>query len=163
MTSKRNVTTKQRVEESRRLEERLNELRPVMHMMHQDALHIPQESIPYGWEYFWVRESTLGDPDLGRTTEMKKKGWTPVPAHRHPEMSYDDFLSRQLHLKGFIFHKGLVLFERPKEIGDREREALEKYNEKIMGSMQGTEHFMNEQHIPARFIGNNNPIRSNDF
>lgn len=142
---------KSRTEEARRLEERLAELRPVMNMTYADPLYVDPDKIPPGWEYYWVRESILGEADLGRTVEMKKKGWTPVPASRHPEMCFDDFLGRQSHLKGYIFHKGLVLFERPKEIGDKERKKQQEYNAKILQSMPGTENFMSDPTIPARF------------
>jgi len=150
---------RQRVEDSRRLELRVNELRPVMNMSYKDPLYIDPELVPDGWEYFWVRESVLGEPDFGRTVEMKRKGWTPVPADRHPEMTFDDFLGRMSHLKGYIFHKGLVLFERPKEFGDMERKAIQQHNEQILRSMPGTENFMAEPTIPARFLVDPAPKR----
>lgn len=146
---------KQRVDETRRLEERIAQLRPVLNMTYKDPLYIPPEIIPPGWEYYWVRESIRGVIDEGRIVEMKRKGWTPVPADRHPEMAFDDYLARGTsHLNGFIYHKGLILFERPKEIGDEERRAISNFNNRIVNSLPGIDNLMGDPVMPVRFLAN---------
>jgi hypothetical protein len=100
-----------------------------------------------------VRESVLGNPDTNRMIDMKRKGWTPVPAERHPELVFDDFFGRLTHVKGFIFQKGLILCERPKHYGVLEREQIERRNHEILVSMPGTENFLGEPSIPTNFTG----------
>jgi hypothetical protein len=140
--------------ESRIIEERLSQLRDGLNMNWVDPLYIDPEKIPGGFEYRWIRESTYDQPDTSRIVEMKRKGWTPVPAERHPEMVPEDFLGRTTHLKGFIFHKGLILFERPKEVGALEQKAMSQYNAKIMKSMPGLDNFMGDPYVQGKFLPN---------
>lgn len=58
--------------------------RPETHF--QSKLYVPSEKIPDGVEYAWVRESTLNEPDPDNMTDRMIRGWSPVPASRHPEM-----------------------------------------------------------------------------
>lgn len=145
----------QRVKQTRRAEQRMSQLRPVMHMTYDDPLHIPEHLIPPGWTYYWVRESIRagGEPDTGRVTEMRRKGWEPVPADRHPELHYQDFFGRDSHLTGYITHKGLILCERPTEMNEIEQKKYQDHNYKIMGSMPGLENFLDQSGIPGK-MGN---------
>ncbi len=138
-----------RVAESRNANNREQELRSIMDMSYQDPLYIPPEIIPVGWEYYWVRESCKGEGDSGRMVEMRRKGWMPVPADRHPEMVFDDFFGRLNHVQGMIYQKGLILCERPKEHGEVERKMIEEKNFQIMTSMPGTENFMGNPTMPG--------------
>jgi hypothetical protein len=132
--------------------ERNKQLNRVMNMEYYSPLWVDPDLIPLGMEYRWIRESVLGQPDLSRSIEMRRAGWTPVPASRHPDMCFDDFLGRQTHLKGFIFHKGLVLFERERKIGDAEKEYWAELNRKRVTSLPGRETELGEPIIP---LGNN--------
>jgi len=39
---------------------------------------------PDGWTYEWKRKATLGAEDHTHILGLKQKGWTEVPANRHP-------------------------------------------------------------------------------
>jgi len=153
----------QRIEESRRLELRINELRQKSHMNYEDPLSIPKEQIPDGWTYFWVRESVLNEPDTSRIVEMKRKGWTPVPSDRHPDYAFEDTFHRASHLKGYIAHTGLVLFERPTVICKEERQKRDAHNMRLLCSMPGTEDFMGDRHIKASFLSDPLPTIKNEY
>lgn len=58
--------------------------RPETHF--QSKLYVPADKIPVGMTYAWVRESTLNEPDPDNMTDRMIRGWSPVPASRHPEM-----------------------------------------------------------------------------
>lgn len=145
----------QRIQETRRAEERMAELNPVMNMTYDDPLYIPENLIPPGWTYYWVRESIRagGEPDTGRVIEMRRKGWSPVPADRHPELQFEDFFGRDSHLRGYIFQKGLILCERPTAMNEIEMKKYQDHSMRVTGSMPGLENFLDQSGIPAK-MGN---------
>lgn len=146
--------SRNRLEESRRLEERTAAIRCSYKMRTPDPLYIPPEIIPHGWTYYWGRESYHGMPDSHRLTELKLNGWTPVPADRHAWMVADDFLGRSEHLKGYIFRKGLVLHERPSVFTKEERERVNALNKRILNSMPGLDNLMGEPGMPGKVLSN---------
>lgn len=136
------AASRNREAESRRLEQRESELRDIFNNNNtSDPLYIDPKYIPEGWEYYWARESLRGEPDVGRIIELRKKGWTPVPASRHPHMVFEDFLARKEYLRGYIADRGLVLVERPKSVGDEFRAKLNSLNNRVLKSMPGTEEY----------------------
>lgn len=146
--------SRSRESESRRLETRIEELRDVFSAAYSDPLYIDQSIIPHGWEYYWGRESSYGLPDTARIIELRKRGWTPVPADRHPDLVFQDFMGRDGYMRGYISQKGLVLVERPKFIGDKARAILDAHNNKIKHSMPATEDFRSQPGITTKYIKN---------
>lgn len=146
--SERDVTN--RFEESRGLEEREAQKRAVMSMTGSDPLYVDPDVIPHGVEYRWMRESIQDRPDNKRMVEVRRKGWTPVPASRHPDMVYKDFFGRLDHMNAYIYHSGLLLCERPAELGRLEMQRIADHNHQVMTSMPGTDNFMGEPGIPVR-------------
>ena len=70
---------------------------------------------PDGWTYEWKRKSTLGAEDHTHILGLKQKGWTEVPANRHPEeMPSTGSYST-------IERKGMILMERPAVITEEMR------------------------------------------
>ena len=138
-----------RVLEARAFDEREAHRRAAMDLNYADPLYFDEKEIPAGQQYHWVRESCLDKADFGRTEEMQRKGWSPVPIERHPSRCKKDLLGRPLALTGYIMHRGLVLCERAAELGILETTARNKRNAQIMHSMPGTENFMIEPSIPA--------------
>lgn len=134
--------------ESRDSERRDNFKRAIMNMSYADPLYIDPERIPAGMVYRWIRESIRDLPDDARLAEMSKKGWTPVPADRHPERAFSDFFGRLERMHNYIYHKGLILFERPKELDDLEQKMASDRNAKIMNSIPGVENLMGEPTMP---------------
>jgi hypothetical protein len=79
-----------------------------------DKFSVPQDYIPDGWEYEWKRKTVLGAEDPAYVVSTARAGWEPVDASRHP-----DFMPKGW--KGAIERDGMILMERPKEIGDDAR------------------------------------------
>jgi hypothetical protein len=145
---KDNRITEGRATETRQVDERV-----LMNMAYSDPLYIDPKIIPDDVDYYWVRESYLGQPDTSRMVDMRRKGWEPVPAERHPELVFADFFGKATHTNGFISQKGLVLCDRPKHYGKIEKDQIDKRNYEILCSMPGTENFLGDASIPAQFTG----------
>jgi len=145
---------KMRHEETRDSEARKHNMRDILKMMYADPLYVDPRYIPDDVEYRWIRCSTLGVPDTSRLPEMNRQGWIPVPASRHPDMAYEDPLGRLTHTKGIIFNKGLILCERPKELGEIQRKALEERNYQSLVGLPGVDHLMGEPGLPGKIFQN---------
>lgn len=135
-------------------EEKLLKLEEQLSMDYKGKLHIPDEMIPPDVEYYFVRISTRGEPDSSRMVEMRRKGWTPVPASRHPELVFTDFFNSLDKYSDVIYSDGLLLCERSKRLGKIEQQRLEDKNLQVLTSMPGTENFLGEPSIPTNFTGN---------
>lgn len=150
---------KTRIEESRDVQTRDANIRKFLRMEYQDPLFISPDDIPPDVEYRWVRESILGRPDISRLSYMKQKGWDPVPISRHPDRMIDISSSHTpSHLKGCIYHEGLVLCERLKVYCDIERENVNKETYRTMTATPGTDHLMNDPSMPMKVYFNENSI-----
>jgi len=150
------MTEKNRIETLRASESRDAYIRRNLQNQYQDALFFDKSDIPPDVEYRWVRESVLGKPDVSRMIQMKRKGWDPVPISRHPERMSEDSHHLPSHLKGFIFHEGLVLHERLKIYGDIERENNNKENSRVQNTTPGMDHFLNDPSMPMKVFINHN-------
>lgn len=77
-----------------------------------DEFYFDISNVPDGWSYEWKRRMVMNQEDSAYTVSLRRMGWEPVPASRHPEMmptGTDSFT---------IERKGMVLMERPSEITD---------------------------------------------
>ena len=82
-----------------------------------DEFAIPKELIPEGWTYEWKRHKLINQEDPSYQVELRRRGWDPVPASRHPEMMPTSY-------KGdTIERKGLILMEKPTEVVEEVRHA----------------------------------------
>jgi hypothetical protein len=75
-----------------------------------DNYHINAESIPPGWTYEWKRSATANKEDVPYEIELRRNGWEPVPASRHPE------LMPKGTSENTIIRGGQILMERPEEV-----------------------------------------------
>ena len=82
-------------------------------------LDIPATLAPAGWEYQLKAASIAGMENRHHLLAMKRAGWTPVPASRHPHLMPAGY-------EGAIEIKGLLLMEKPKILTDRSREIEER-------------------------------------
>jgi hypothetical protein len=139
-----------RAQESRSMELRDNNLNPVMNMLYRDSLYFSPDEIPEGWNYRWIRVSLKGEPDNSRPVQMRRMGWTPVPADRYPERVFEDPWGRLNHMRNYIHHDGLVLYERPAHYAQQEQEYFNKLNHERVNSMPGIQNLMGESAIPFR-------------
>lgn len=80
-----------------------------------DDFHVDPEKIPDGWTYEWKRHTVFGKEDPTYNVSLRRMGWTPVPANRHPEMMPTG------NGEDTILRKGMILMERPEEITEEMR------------------------------------------
>ena len=74
-----------------------------------DEFYFDRSLIPPGWDYEWKMQSVLGKEDPAYQVALRRKGWEPVPASRHPD-------TMPAGEKGpNITRKGMMLMERPME------------------------------------------------
>ena len=77
-----------------------------------DKFHVDASVVPPGWTYEWKFFSTLNKEDESKAMELRRNGWEPVPASRHPDLMPNGSQSAS------IIREGMILMERPKEITD---------------------------------------------
>jgi len=70
--------------------------------------------IPDGWTYEWKRHTVFNKEDPGYTVQLRRTGWEPVTAGRHPDM-----MPIGTPPDAPIERKGQMLMQRPQEITDR--------------------------------------------
>jgi hypothetical protein len=75
-----------------------------------DEFYIPPDTVPDGWTYEWKRKSVMGQEDSSYLVSLRRLGWDPVPANRHPEMMPMGSSAETIE------RKGMILMERPTEI-----------------------------------------------
>jgi hypothetical protein len=85
-----------------------------------DEFYISPDEIPDGWSYEWKRFAVFGQEDPHYQTELRRTGWEPVPASRHPDRV--PVGSKDQH----IMRKGMILMERPLEITEMFRKRDQK-------------------------------------
>jgi hypothetical protein len=85
-----------------------------------DDFFVDPNSIPEGWTYEWKRHTVLGMEDPTYQVALRRTGWAPVPAARHPEMMPVG------HKDDTILRKGMILMERPEEITQEVRSIDKK-------------------------------------
>lgn len=144
-----------RSESSRASDNRDAQIRTYLKMDFVDPLYIDLTLKPEDVDYHWVRDSVLGQPDDFRMVEMQRRGWTPVPPERHPELKVAGISHRKTDERiGVIYNKGLILCERPKEYGEIERESQRKYNVQQMMAIPGLAQHMNDPLMPMNVLRN---------
>jgi hypothetical protein len=101
-----------------RAEQRAAELRGHLGDMDEgtDDFYIDPKDVPDGWSYEWKRHTTLGQEDPAYQVQIARRGWTAVPADRHPSYMPDNGRFKT------IDRKGMVLMERPQSISDEARD-----------------------------------------
>jgi len=126
-------TAETRDASNRRAEERAP---PQMH--YQSRLYVPQNRIPDGYEYCWVRESTLNEPDPDNMTNRMIGGWEPVHASRHPEMVPPPLPGYEGTEVQVIRRGGLILCQKRKELVDAARRERDIENMEVLQDVAWT-------------------------
>ena len=75
---------------------------------------IPSPTPEPGYEFHWVRVSTLGRIDATNVSSKLREGWEPVRAEDHPEITM--VTVEQEKFKNNIVIGGLMLCKAPKEL-----------------------------------------------
>lgn len=107
----------------------------------------PPEMLPMptpvpGWEFRWVRVSTMGDPDPSNISVKRREGWEPVKAEDHPELGVPT--SATGRYAGLVEVGGLVLHKAPTEFMQQRAAYYEQMNRSHMESVDKT--FFKEEH-----------------
>lgn len=90
-------------------------------------LWVDPAKIPPGMTYRFINYKILDIPVTGRISIMRRRGWTPVPAARHPELCADDIFNPG-DSSGFINIDGSVLFERSAKMSEKAKRELAEKN-----------------------------------
>jgi hypothetical protein len=105
---------------------------------YQSRLYVPQNRIPDGYVYSWVRESTLNEPDPDNMTNRLIDGWEPVEASRHPEMVPPPLPGYEGTEVRVIRRGGLILCQKPKEMVEAARRERDIENMEVLQDVAWT-------------------------
>lgn len=106
----------------------------------QRAELLPNPNPEPGWEYHWVRLSTMGDADPMNVSSKFREGWEPVKASDHPEVFIME--SDNPRFKDNIVIGGLMLCRAPSEMVE---ERNEYYRQQANAQVNSVDHnFMRE-------------------
>ena len=146
---------KMRYDDSRRLEERINELSHLTFSIDKNDLDKIKGLAPPGWTYAWILASIYGEPNE-RINHKMMDGWSPVPADRHPNLFFNDVVDgrRSPSQAGYISYKGVIVCERPTVICQKEEEAYRQRANKAASSIPDADKYMNDPYMQARFTVN---------
>jgi hypothetical protein len=75
---------------------------------------LPTPNAEPGWEFHWVRVSTMGTPDAMNVSSKLREGWEPVKATDHPEVHLP--MTEDQRFKDNIVVGGLMLCKTPAEM-----------------------------------------------
>ena len=124
-----------------RADARAAELRDHLGSMDQgtDKFAIDQSTIPDGWSYEWKTLTVYGAENPSYQVGLRKTGWEPVPASRHPELMPTGYRGATIVIDG------QQLMERPKEIteevkkidANRARRQVRAKEEQLVAAPQG--------------------------
>ena len=92
--------------------------------------HLPSPNPDEGYQFRWVRVSSLGQVDATNVSSKLREGWTPCKAKDHPEITLVSI--EQERFKDNIVIGGLLLCKAPQEMVD-ERNAY--YNKQAADQM----------------------------
>jgi hypothetical protein len=110
-------------------------LKAIQNMDYNNAMDIPKEIIPKGMEY---GRADIRKPE--RIQGLLQKGWTFVPASRHPEMVFKAIEESDPRTSDWImFGKDLVLMERSIELCNAERAHMDEMNRQRILTTPGLE------------------------
>lgn len=104
-----------------------------------DKYAIDQSIIPDGWSYEWKTLTVYGAENPSYQVSLRKTGWEPVPAGRHPELMPTGYKGET------IIVDGQQLMERPEEITEevkkidaqRARRQVRAKEEQLVAAPQG--------------------------
>ena len=85
---------------------------------------IPSPTPEPGYEFHWVRVSTLGRIDATNVSSKLREGWEPVRAEDHPEITM--VTVEQEKFKNNVVIGGLMLCKAPKELVEDRNDYFDK-------------------------------------
>ena len=102
---------------------------------------LPSPNPEDGYEFRWIRISTLGTADPGHISAKLREGWEPVKASEHPEIQIMA-TGEKPRFPDSIEIGGLILCKTPKEFVDQRNSYYQRQTD---GQMQSVDNaFMRE-------------------
>jgi len=133
-------------------------LKAIQNMEYQDSLSIPDEIIPKGMVY--------GRADIRRADRVQnllRKGWSFVPASRHPEMVFKGVEDPDPRTADWIMYgKDLALMERSLELHQAEQRVMDEHNRQRIMTTPGLEHAPYKPNIQTQSYMDTDDGRSRD-
>jgi hypothetical protein len=122
----------------RDLETRAKMERPKQWMLPEK---LPSPNPEDGYEFRWIRVSTLGTADPGHVASKLREGWEPVKASEHPEIQLMA-IGEKPRFPDSIEIGGLLLCKTPKEFVEQRNSYYQRQTD---GQMQSVDNaFMRE-------------------
>jgi hypothetical protein len=122
----------------RDLETRAKMERPKQWMLPEK---LPSPNPEDGYEFRWIRVSTLGTADPGHVASKLREGWEPVKASEHPEIQLMA-IGDKPRFPDSIEIGGLLLCKTPKEFVEQRNSYYQRQTD---GQMQSVDNaFMRE-------------------
>jgi hypothetical protein len=122
----------------RELETRAKMERPKQWMLPEK---LPSPNPEDGYEFRWIRVSTLGTADPGHVASKLREGWEPVKASEHPEIQLMA-IGDKPRFPDSIEIGGLLLCKTPKEFVEQRNSYYQRQTD---GQMQSVDNaFMRE-------------------
>ena len=102
---------------------------------------LPSPNPEPGYEFRWIRVSTLNNPDPMNISAKLREGWEPVKASEHPEIQLMATGDKP-RFPDSIEIGGLILCKTPKEFVDQRNDYYQKQTDSQMQSVDNN--FMRE-------------------
>jgi hypothetical protein len=100
---------------------------------------LPDPNPEPGYEFHWIRTSTLGNADPMNVSSKMREGWEPVKASEHPEIQ---LMGAKTNVPDSIEIGGLILCKTPTEFVQQRNDFYQKQSEGQMNAVDNN--FMRE-------------------
>lgn len=126
-----------RIDDARRLQERIAQLAHVPNMEYNSPLNKICDLAPTGWTYA-LKRAYIGERfDVEGWMSIEEMGWEIVPTSDHPHLKSSDspFIRNQIFANAFC-HRDVVLCKIPTEILNRRKAYLAKESAKELDNLR---------------------------
>lgn len=110
------------------------------------AALLPDPARQEGWEYKWIRKSTLGVSDPTNMSKSLREGWEPCRLEDHPEMMLA--VDGDAKNSGLIEVGGLILCKMPEEMFNQRQEYYMAQAQSQMTSVDAQVDKENDPRMP---------------
>ena len=107
---------------------------------------LPQPNPEPGYEFKWVRLSTLGETDARNISSSLREGWVPVKADDHPEIMLVTIENEKF--KDNVVIGGLILCKMPEEMMEQRREHFQNITKNQMDAVDNNLMRENDPRMP---------------
>ncbi len=129
----------------RELETRAKMERPKQWMLPEK---LPSPNPEDGYEFRWIRVSTLGTADPGHVASKLREGWEPVKASEHPEIQLMA-VGDKPRFPDSVEIGGLILCKTPKEFVDQRNAYFQRQTDSQMQSVDNNFMRENDPRMPV--------------